>query len=246
MLSVRAIVLKALGSSILGWVLLGCAVIVGALVLYYAQRYVMVVATSYSGALAVALGVGAFLPGQHVDVVQMVNDPAHIQCTQWQCYVLAGAWVILGTMGLAVQVLMYDKPLSEADIVEQMKLIAAEQQQQQQQQGGPGSGSKTGKSTKQQRNLPWKKSSSSQSTSASRATAPSLKSMKSRQPSYSQLESENRKLRAKLTFWKSNSSNSNGGGGGGSKRSSFSGGGGGGRASSGGSGRGWTSRMDFV
>lgn len=96
---------------------------VGALLLYFCRRYVMVLATAYAGALAAALGVGTFLPGQHVDAVQLVNNPTLARCVEWQCHLMAGAWVLLGTLGLIVQLLMFERPLTEAEIVEKARLV---------------------------------------------------------------------------------------------------------------------------
>lgn len=117
---------QMLGGNVLGWSLFGVGVIVACCVLYFARRYVMVVSTSYAGALAVALGVGTFLPGQHVDAVALVNDPTLSRCVSWQCYLLAGAWVVLGTMGLVVQLLMYERPLTDEEAVERAKLMVAQ------------------------------------------------------------------------------------------------------------------------
>jgi hypothetical protein len=156
---------------VLAWCLLGGAIIFGAIVLYFAKRYIMAVATAYAGALVTAFGVGFFLPGQHVDAVALVNDPAHIHCTQWQCYLLAGAWVVFGTMGLIVQLVMYEKPLSEQEIVEQARLMA--------ESGGraPPQGSKK-----------WKR----QGSDARPRAVPD------RMPSYEELVRENRRLKSRL------------------------------------------------
>ena len=183
---------QAMGGNILAWILLACAIVVGGVVLYFGKRYVMAVATSYAGALGAALGVGAFLPGQHVDVIHMINDPSHLSCTQWQCYVLAGAWVVFGTMGLVVQLLMYEKPVTEAEMVEQMKLTAAAAREDAEERQLAVAAQRGGLGNRSSRKALRGASTSSASFASSAA------STRSSRQAYSQLEQENKALRAQL------------------------------------------------
>jgi hypothetical protein len=51
---------KALGSNVVSWSVLGACVLLIALLLYAVKRHVVVIATAYTGGLALMLGVSVF------------------------------------------------------------------------------------------------------------------------------------------------------------------------------------------
>jgi hypothetical protein len=99
---------SALGGNVLAWSLLCVGVVAAALFAYFMRHYVFMVATSYGGALAMVVGLAAFLPGDsHVDPITLINDPSSARCGEWQCYAVIVAWVVFGTMGLVAQALTH-------------------------------------------------------------------------------------------------------------------------------------------
>ena len=99
----------ALGGNVLAWSLLCGGVVAAAALGYFVRRYIFMVATAYGGALAMVVGLAAFLPGDnsHADLVSLINNPSLVTCAEWQCYAVVGGWLVFGTMGLASQALTH-------------------------------------------------------------------------------------------------------------------------------------------
>jgi hypothetical protein len=51
------------------------------------------------------LGASRFVQGNsHFNVLHMIESPVTVECGSWQCYVMGLGWVVIGTLGLLVQV----------------------------------------------------------------------------------------------------------------------------------------------
>jgi hypothetical protein len=63
------------------------------------------IATAFLGSLTFMLGVSRFVHGQsNFNVIHMIEDPVSVQCGSKECYLLGLGWVVIGTLGLIVQV----------------------------------------------------------------------------------------------------------------------------------------------
>ena len=72
-------------------------------------RYVLLLVTAFAGALGAVMGLTAFIPGPwFIDVVATVCDPNGNVCKEWQCFLLSVSWVLLGLLGVLVQVRVRD------------------------------------------------------------------------------------------------------------------------------------------
>jgi hypothetical protein len=63
------------------------------------------IATAFLGSLTFMLGVSRFAHGDsNFNIVSMIQDPVLVECGTWECYVMGLGWVVIGGIGLVVQV----------------------------------------------------------------------------------------------------------------------------------------------
>ena len=68
-------------------------------------RALLMIATAFLGSLTFMLGVSRFAHGDsNFNIVSMIQDPVLVECGTWECYVMGLGWVVIGGIGLVVQV----------------------------------------------------------------------------------------------------------------------------------------------
>eukprot|EP00164_Ancoracysta_twista_P004038 GFYU01005420.1.p1 GENE.GFYU01005420.1~~GFYU01005420.1.p1 ORF type:complete len:292 (-),score=44.89 GFYU01005420.1:70-945(-) len=111
-------VAKAIGSPTMIWVVGALISLACGFLCIKLFNTILIVATAYGGAFAVALAISPWVDG-HLNLFRIIAEPESVVCDRTPCILLWVGWALLGSLGLYVQLKYTRKKEAERNAIEE-------------------------------------------------------------------------------------------------------------------------------